>query len=145
MSLSRNIATYGDVRAILDQALALDGAVVTLPTPGKALHFRHRCRQFAKLYRDHLTARGENDGASPTIYDSVAFEIEDGSCEVSILLRATDVEIRTLDGKTSTVFTRKPEHNVPPKRLVEEVPLTEDEQALVEAVKGLNLGLRVKK
>lgn len=48
------LGQYADVKEILDQCLQSNGGTYTLPTHGKAVHWRHRAYRFRKLFAETL-------------------------------------------------------------------------------------------
>lgn len=73
MPLSNNPATYEDIRAALDQALASPkGIKITVKDSGAAVHYRHRC------YKYRVMDREENSRILPRdhpLYNRSAYDV----------------------------------------------------------------------
>ncbi len=73
------IATFSDLRPILDEALRHGGGVYTLPTSGGAVNWRQRCYKFMKAY-------AAMNAFSP--YEVLTFpRLIPGSCDVVIAIK----------------------------------------------------------
>lgn len=98
--MSKSIHSYKDVRLVLDAALAAAGGIYTLPTPGKAVHWRMRAYMFRKLLSENAAARSIIPGVDTTTpYDMLDLIIEPkGSCSVIIRPVMVKGTLATLDG-----------------------------------------------
>jgi hypothetical protein len=76
------LGMFADVKEILDAALAANGGTYNLPTPGAAVHWRHRAYTFRKKFAESLPA----NTLSP--YDRLTLpRLEKGQTEVHIVVR----------------------------------------------------------
>lgn len=76
------LGMFADVKEILDAALAANGGTYSLPTPGAAVHWRHRAYTFRKKFAESLPA----NTLSP--YDRLSLpKLEKGQTEVRIVVR----------------------------------------------------------
>lgn len=83
MPLSKNINTYGDVKAILDQIRPHGKGTYTLATPGKARNWMMRAYQFRRLYQEQGRAQTNIKGYTPpTDYDTIRLNLS--GCNVNI-------------------------------------------------------------
>ena len=55
------LGMYADVRDVLDAALRSNGGTFICATHGAAVHWRHRCYRFRKLYADTVSADSPYD------------------------------------------------------------------------------------
>lgn len=74
MTLSRNINSFADVKAVLEAVLAAGGGTYRLPTKGKANYWVMRAYQFRKLLQQSV--KGE-----PTPYDRMIMRRKDNEIE----------------------------------------------------------------
>lgn len=80
MPLSNSLASYEDIRALLDRALEAEhGIRVTHPTKGAAVHWRQRAYKFRLLDRarskELYSVTSEAWGTS--VYDGLVIDIDD--------------------------------------------------------------------
>lgn len=77
--MSKNLATYSDIREVLDQVLASGDGSFILATHNDAIAWRLRAYKFRKLFYDQTS--------NPKYHKIVFPRIEPGSCEVRMELR----------------------------------------------------------
>lgn len=83
MPLSKNINTYTDVKAILDQIQTHGSGIYTLATPGKARNWMMRAYQFRKLFQDEGKLRANIKGYTPpTNYDTMRMRLVGHTVEI---------------------------------------------------------------
>lgn len=116
MSMSKEIAAYADVKAILDKVLEARGNLIyKLPTYKKAMHWRYRAYHFRKLIRKQEAARlGMKDLQIATQYDGLQFIAYD--INGSLLIKFSEVEgvLSTPDGEAIPVTI---DHSTPMQEL----------------------------
>lgn len=83
MPTTRSIHAYKDVKDVLDTALAHGGGVYTLPTAGKAIHWRQRAYAFRLLAIEEATSRSKELGYVPTTpYDTLLLELDENKVRI---------------------------------------------------------------
>lgn len=90
---SDRLGMYSDVKQILDAALAAGGGEYSLPTHGKAVHWRQRAYKFRKLFAEVHHARDMSK------YDSIVMpRIEPHETTVRFQIRHVEGEFKPAAG-----------------------------------------------
>lgn len=94
MPASKNISTYGDVKQILDAAINTgEACMYSLPSPGKATHWRLRAYTFIKLY-------AAQPGLHRSPYEGIRLAINEANpCVVHITFWEVEGKLTTASGK----------------------------------------------
>lgn len=93
---------FADVASVLDAAIAAGGGTYTLPTPGKATHWRQRAYTLRKILGEiNLKRKGEDPGAvATTPYDTLYLRIlPSAPCDVVIEFNEARGVFKAPDGK----------------------------------------------
>lgn len=110
MPNSKSLTMYHDVKLVLDAAIAAGGGVYTLPTHGKAVHWRQRAYNYRRLLRESKIASSIIPGLDPTTpYDTIELVITDrDSCDVIIRQIQVKGVLRDAEGKPINVTPSSP-------------------------------------
>lgn len=77
MPPSKNINTYADVQAVLDQIKAYGSGTYRLATEGKARNWMQRAYSFRKIFQEQARIRANIKGFTPpTDYDMIRMELQ---------------------------------------------------------------------
>lgn len=98
MALSKSLASYTDVKAILDACVRAGGGRYRLETAGRATQWRHRANAYRNLLRkQHQVVESI---VPPTPYDHLIFRIyKEDPTVVVIEVNAPTGQLEGFDGK----------------------------------------------
>ena len=141
MGLSKSLAMYGDVKAVLDKVCENGSAVIKFPTPAKASSFRQRCYYYRKLlHNQQAELRGLYASNTSTPYDHLTLSIDKEHTNwVNIGPMLFEGEVEFEDGSTYVptaveqgAGTFTPDHTLSE----EDQDLVDQAAALAETLKG---------
>jgi len=126
MGFPKHSSSFADVKEVIDFAIANGGARYTLPSGGKATHWRQRFYYVRKIMRRE-NAEG-NVGPIVTPYDNVILTVDPlDAATVVITINTAKGTLATLDG------------TVPKVAAID--PLEAEAKALRDSLRGLRLDL----
>ena len=139
MALSSNLSTYTDVHRVLEAALANDGVLYTLETPGKARHFIMRCNNYRKLLHEHIRLRQKHTNITRTKFDGLTVTRDPSDLTMVRIEPVAIGNLRDRDGNPVQAPNSKPDDVFEQDESLLQEVTSELEESALEFAKSLKL------